>query len=245
MPETKIQGKFYPLKNSEWVDCCKQLTKSQLSVLYYLRSLDPYSNGIKVRASKISDELGISKRAVNAAIAILNERGYINLEDVEYSIKILSGGCLCDSSSTDTKVGNSHPTQAENFPPKQRISHLKPETPTQQEFQNYNILKINKNIKNTTEKEGSVKNDFEKEFSELFAKYESRLALYTIRSKCYVNDELVNNPKLEKIKSAIAHIPITKIETGIRAFLAWIKNAKNVRDPYKALHEAILRGWEV
>lgn len=75
MPETKIQGKFYPLKNSGWVDCCKQLTKSQLSVLYYLRLLDPYSNGIKVRASKIGDELGISKRAVNAAIAVLAEIG--------------------------------------------------------------------------------------------------------------------------------------------------------------------------
>lgn len=236
-----------------------------MSVLYYLRSLDPYGNGINVRASKIADILEISKRAVNDAIAVLEKKGYINLEDIQYSMRVVSNGCLCTTFSTDTQVGNSlptqaenfpleqgishlskeFPTQAENFPLEQEISHLQPETPTQQQFQNPNILKINKNIKNTTEKEGSVKNDFENQFQEVFDKYKDKLALYTIRSKCYVNDELVNNPKLEKIKTAIAHIPITKIETGIRAFLAWIKDAKNVRDPYKALHEAILRGWEI
>ena len=96
MPETKIQGKFYPLKNSEWVDCCKNLTKAQLSVLYYLRSLDPYSNGMKIKASSIAKELGIDKRTVNAAIAALEEKGYINLEDVEYSLKVFTSHCNCD-----------------------------------------------------------------------------------------------------------------------------------------------------
>ena len=81
----KIQGKFYPLQTSEWVNVCKSLTKSQMTVLYYLRSSDPYNNGVKVKASKIAKEIGITKRAVNAAIAVLEEKGYISLEDVEYS----------------------------------------------------------------------------------------------------------------------------------------------------------------
>ena len=81
----KIQGKFYPLQTSEWVNVCKSLTKSQMTVLYYLRSSDPYNNGVKVKASKIAKEIGITKRAVTAAIAVLDEKGYINLEDVEYS----------------------------------------------------------------------------------------------------------------------------------------------------------------
>lgn len=75
---TKIQGKFYPLQNEEWVEVCKELTKSQLSVLYYLRSLDPYGNGIKVKASAIAEKLGITKRAVNLAIAFLVKKGYLN-----------------------------------------------------------------------------------------------------------------------------------------------------------------------
>ena len=113
MADTKIQGKFYPLQNSEWVKCCKNLTKSQISVLYYLRSLDPYSNGIKVKVSKIAEELEISKKAVYAAITVLEENKYICLEETEYSIKVSSGGCLCDSSFAVTYVlppgDNIHP----------------------------------------------------------------------------------------------------------------------------------------
>ena len=86
MTETRIEGKFYPLQLSEWVDVCKSLTKSQISVLYFLRSNDPYSNGIRVKASQLAKEIGITKRAVNSAIAVLEEKGYINLEDVEYSV---------------------------------------------------------------------------------------------------------------------------------------------------------------
>lgn len=102
MPEFQVKGKFYPLQNDEWLKACKSLTKSQLSVLYHLRSLDPYSNGIRAKASQIAKELEISKRAVNAAIAVLEEKGYIDLEDIEYSVKLSAGGCLCDNQSTGT-----------------------------------------------------------------------------------------------------------------------------------------------
>jgi len=94
---TKVSGKFYPLQNTEWVKACKELTHTQLSVLYYLRSADPYSNGMKIRASKIADELQISRQAVYKAIDALSEKEYIEKEDVEYSLKLRSRGCLCDS----------------------------------------------------------------------------------------------------------------------------------------------------
>ncbi len=126
----KIDGKFYPLQHSEWVKICKSLTKSQISILYYLRSLDPYGNGIRIRATKIAEDLGISKRAVNAAIAVLEEKGYINLEDIEYSVKVSARGCLCDTLSTVTKVRREFPTWEEDFPPENGISHLGTEIPT-------------------------------------------------------------------------------------------------------------------
>lgn len=93
----KVSGKFYPLQNTEWVKACKELTHTQLSVLYYLRSADPYSNGMKIRASRIADELQISRQAVYKAIDALSEKEYIEKEDVEYSLKLRSRGCLCDS----------------------------------------------------------------------------------------------------------------------------------------------------
>ena len=102
MPEQKIQGKFYPLQNSEWVEVCRNLTKSQISILYYLRSLDPYSNGIKVKASKIAKELGISRKTVYEAIAVLESKKYLDLEDINYSVKVSAKGCLCDLHPTDT-----------------------------------------------------------------------------------------------------------------------------------------------
>ncbi|MBE9216809.1 MarR family transcriptional regulator [Plectonema cf. radiosum LEGE 06105] len=129
----KIQGKFYPLQTNEWINVCKSLTKSQISLLYYLRSSDPYGNGVKIKASDIAKEIGITKRAVNAAIAVLEEKGYINLEDIEYSVKVNSGGCLCDNSDSGTQVGREFPTQEENFPPEKSSSHLGREFPTEEE----------------------------------------------------------------------------------------------------------------
>lgn len=104
---TKVSGKFYPLQNAEWVKACKELTHTQLSVLYYLRSADPYSNGMKIRASRIADELQISRQAVYKAIDALSEKEYIEKEDVEYSLKLRSRGCLCDSLENRPQVSPS------------------------------------------------------------------------------------------------------------------------------------------
>lgn len=48
-----------------------------------------------------------------------------------------------------------------------------------------------------------------------------------------------------QIHQAVFHMPLEKIEAGLRAFCAWIKTVKQVRDKYKALETSILRGWEV
>jgi biotin operon repressor len=154
MTDTKIQGKFYPLKHEEWVKAFKELTDSEKGVLYYLRSLDPYNNGLKVRASKIASDLEISRQAVYKAFDVLEEKGYISREDVEYTLKIQSLGILVDSSITDTQL--STPSDSVNV--ERQLStlsdsckrsatdvnverQLPAETPVQQESQ---IPKINK-----------------------------------------------------------------------------------------------------
>jgi biotin operon repressor len=103
---TKIQGKFYPLQHEEWLRAYKELTDSQRGVLYYLRSLDPYSNGLRIRASKIARDLDISRQTVYKAIDVLEQKGYINKQDVEYTLKIQSKGFLCDSYPTDTQLSS-------------------------------------------------------------------------------------------------------------------------------------------
>ncbi|GAB1542944.1 hypothetical protein NUACC21_56180 [Scytonema sp. NUACC21] len=155
MTDTKIQGKFYPLQHEEWLKVYKELTDSQRGVLYYLRSLDPYSNGLRIRASKIAGDLGISRQTVYKAIDVLEEKGYVNKEDVDYTLKIQSKGFLCDTYSNVTHLSpesDSCKSQATVVNVERRLSsksnscksqttvvnverQLQPETPTQQELQ--------------------------------------------------------------------------------------------------------------
>lgn len=68
--------------------------------------------------------------------------------------------------------------------------------------------------------------------------------MYSVYIRIRQNENIVLNPKLERIIQAVGHIPTTKVEARIRAFLAWIRNATDVKDQYKALEVAISRGWE-
>ena len=312
MTQSRIEGKFYPLQTPEWVDICKSLTKSQMSVLFYIRSVDPYDNGISIKSSHIAELLEMTKRAVNAALAVLRQKGYIKSESVEHSIKVNAGGYHCDSfligtvedegngagsserrsselgregeeyspctpqrapcteptynhhlhhlsdtSSSGTEVGNSVPTQEipfppenrnshsgnsvptqeENFSPENRISHPEPETVTEQGFQKPKTLKSSQDIKDTTDKKVGVK--------EVFEKYYERLRLYGIYKEVWDGEKLVLNQRMVEIQKAVFHVPLQKIEAGLRAFCAWMREAKGVRNKYKALETSILRGWEV
>ncbi|BAZ71049.1 MAG: hypothetical protein KME28_25165 [Pelatocladus maniniholoensis HA4357-MV3] len=53
----RIQGRFYPLQHEEWLKAYKELTDSQRNLLYYLQSLDLYGNGLRIHASKITNDL--------------------------------------------------------------------------------------------------------------------------------------------------------------------------------------------
>lgn len=105
-----MNRKFYPLELDEWLIACKELTKSQLSVLYYLRATDPYSNGLKIKASVIAEELSISRKAVYESISVLKEKQYIELEDAEYILKVIPKGCKYDTfhSVTELLPGSEH-----------------------------------------------------------------------------------------------------------------------------------------
>ena len=101
MPQTKIQGKFYPLKSSEWLDSISQLTHSELKILYYVRSLDPYNNGIDLSASQIAKDLSTDKNkmhrsTVGRALKSLDRKGFINMELIKVRIKVNPRGFLTD-----------------------------------------------------------------------------------------------------------------------------------------------------
>lgn len=82
MPQTKISGKFYPLKSEEWLDSINKLTHSELKILYYIRSLDPYNNGINLTPAQIAEDLSTEKHkmhrsTVGRAIRKLEENEFL------------------------------------------------------------------------------------------------------------------------------------------------------------------------
>jgi len=104
MPQTKIQGKFYPLKSSEWLDSINQLTHSELKIIHYVRSLDPYNNGIDLTYTSIVRDLSTEKNkmhrsTVSKALQRLERDGFIE-PDLDLSPvpqEHLESACLtCD-----------------------------------------------------------------------------------------------------------------------------------------------------
>jgi DNA-binding MarR family transcriptional regulator len=84
MPQntTKIQEKFYPLQHEEWLRACQELKPAQKDVLYYIRTLDPYNQGIEINCANIARSLSTSERAVHRqtvshALKELVAKGYL------------------------------------------------------------------------------------------------------------------------------------------------------------------------
>jgi DNA-binding MarR family transcriptional regulator len=101
MTQTRISGKFYPLKSEEWLDSINQLTHSELKILYYVRSLDPYNNGIEITPSQIARDLSVEKNkmhrsTVGRALKSLDKKGFINMELIKIRIKVNPKGFLAE-----------------------------------------------------------------------------------------------------------------------------------------------------
>jgi hypothetical protein len=99
--QTKIKGKFYPLQHGEWLSSINQLTHSELKVLYYVRSLDPYNNGINLTPAQIArdlstDKVKIHRSTVGRALKSLDKKGFINMELLQVRVKVNPKGFLSE-----------------------------------------------------------------------------------------------------------------------------------------------------
>lgn len=109
MSTKKILGKFYPLKSEEWVETVKQLTHSELKVLYYVRSLDPYNKGISLTPVQIAKDLSTEKSkmhrsTVGRALKSLDSKGFIQMELLQVQIKVNPKGFLSQAEREDVAV---------------------------------------------------------------------------------------------------------------------------------------------
>jgi len=109
MSTKKILGKFYPLKSEEWVETVKQLTHSELKILYYIRSLDPYNRGISLTPVQIAKDLSTEKSkmhrsTVGRALKSLDSKGFIQMELLQVQIKVNPKGFLSQVEIEDVAV---------------------------------------------------------------------------------------------------------------------------------------------
>ena len=78
--ESKIEGKFYPLRMEEYLRACEKLTPAQRDIFYYLKTLAPDGDGLDIGIKEIAEQLALSKRAVSDALRVLNRLGWLELE---------------------------------------------------------------------------------------------------------------------------------------------------------------------
>src|SRR4028119_1064557 len=157
MTQSKIEGKFYPLQHEEWLRACRELTPAELKCLYYIRTSDPYSNGVRLTAAAIARDLScegqppVSRQTVSRAIKRLDQLGYIEMEPLEFNVKISGKGVLVSQHTDGVSAHHdrslhtngvsahhdrsSHTTDDRHTPPTIATHQPEPETVTQQEFQ--------------------------------------------------------------------------------------------------------------
>jgi DNA-binding MarR family transcriptional regulator len=92
MTQARIQRKFYPLQHEEWLRICKELTPSQINVLYFIRTLDPNGESLLPRVTEIAKVLKLDKATVNCALKTLGQQGYIdwqptNKDNIEQQVR--------------------------------------------------------------------------------------------------------------------------------------------------------------
>jgi len=100
MTKAKIQGKFYPLQHSEWLRACHELTPAQRDVLYFIRTLDPYGEGLEVSIAQIARQLStdskiVHRSTISRALKELDAKGFIDMDLIQVSVAIKGKGIHC------------------------------------------------------------------------------------------------------------------------------------------------------
>ncbi len=143
---SRIQGKFYPLQHEEWLKACRELTPAQKDVLYYIRTLDPYGDGVELSVSGIARQLStedkeVHRSTVSRALKALDEKGFVDLELLKVKVKILAGGLHCCDEATVLPTDNNVAYRQQARSPRNKRDHdatdaiatqqVSPETPVQ------------------------------------------------------------------------------------------------------------------
>lgn len=219
-------------------------------------------------------ETGIGKTTYYKAIARLQELELLDFQIGSAHVRRFAGlkSKDTDSSNSTNSVTSSengtgssengtqsseNGTQVPNTGTQSQIPENRTPKPRQRkDFTTPKTNKTNKDIKNTTEcdrrkktNEPVKRSDRNQEESrgsviEVFEKYKEQLQRHGVYLMTYQNDILQLNPKIEPVIQQAGCLPTGKVEPAIKSFIAWIKEARDVKEPYRAFFKAIKERWE-
>ena len=187
--QIKIEGKFYPLKNEEWLNIARKLTHSELLVLYHLRTLEPFGDKLTESSTKdVAEATGISQRSVQRALIKLNELELIDLQIQKFAFRLRSQSQTTEESDSDSAVANSSAVSPTRQPCRDKdsavansspLSDSSSETLAPRDFFPPKTLKTNKTNQTLSESEGERNLIFWKNLDEV-DKTQIRKYAYTI-----------------------------------------------------------------
>ena len=112
------------LTKQQWIQDFKSLTRAQLGVLYYIETSDPFGDrGLGVTVTEIGQELGLDKSSVSRALKSLDQMGYINLEIIRATVKVLRGRNNVASTQQALHPRNLQCVDATDVAPTQQTLH--------------------------------------------------------------------------------------------------------------------------
>ena len=76
------------LTNLDWLECFKQLSRAELGVFYYIRTLDPYGDrSLEIDCKFVAEILEIHRTSVSRALEELSKKGLIDLEITKATVR--------------------------------------------------------------------------------------------------------------------------------------------------------------
>jgi hypothetical protein len=119
--------KHYRLTHQEWVAISRRLKGAELRVLYYIRTLSPFSDEwVDVNVTTIAEDLGIRKGTVSKALRVLASDNFrlIDLKIKTASVRLLP--CAPVLLEEDTPAPEPAPETERNVPKTNGSSSSKP-----------------------------------------------------------------------------------------------------------------------
>jgi len=223
---------------------------------------------------EIAEIVGLSEKSVKRSIHKLEELGFYDTQIIAMKGKNLAGKAVRADKKPDkvvqkktklSETGQSCPEKDKVVPKKTKLSQKKQSCPNQppeplpdKDSELLHTIQINSDLTNTTEEANCcVSEKFEEKETDslpseaietnVLEKFRDKLHYYQVYLEIYdqASQSVIPNPKIATIRKIIQGMPPDKAERAIATFLAWLKNAKNVRDKYAAFASSLRENWEV